>query len=404
MAPAGSSDAVIFAERREMFGGGEAVSEVVRAEWLIAERVIAETFAPAEGVERRAGADEGADAVMSLMMLTKTPSTLSDGGPSSQARHMLVKWRGLPYESSTWEAEAALRYVDGGTDALAAFAAANSAVEANDAAVANDRLRHEPKSPAADATAPFSKLEIQPAHIGGPGLALYPYQLEGLNWLRYAWHARRNVILADEMGLGARQRIAEIRRSDASPRHIPEIIARRQPSAQTASRRRAGKTITSVSLVASIVAEGTRGPFLVIAPLGTLPAWEREFKKWAGDLNAVCYHGTQASRRICRRTEFGFFGNLSGPFKPHVVVTSYEIALADQATLGKTRCAPAASQSPTPPRGRAHAFRQGRARDFRCARLAGGRSSSSMRGIASRRSRRSSSKRFECSTRARGSC
>lgn len=214
MAPAGSSDAVIYSERREMYGGGEAVGEVVRAEWLIAERVIAETFAPAEGVERRAGADEGADAVMSLMMLTKTPSTLSDGGPSSQARHVLVKWRGLPYESSTWEAEAALRYVDGGTDALAAFAAVNSAVQANDAAVANDRLRHEPRSPAADATASFTKLEIQPAHIGGPGLALYPYQLEGLNWLRYAWHARRNVILADEMGLGARQRIAEMHRGD----------------------------------------------------------------------------------------------------------------------------------------------------------------------------------------------
>ena len=31
---------------------------------------------------------------------------------------------------------------------------------------------------------------------------LYPYQLEGLNWLFHAWVNRSNVILADEMGLG----------------------------------------------------------------------------------------------------------------------------------------------------------------------------------------------------------
>jgi len=31
---------------------------------------------------------------------------------------------------------------------------------------------------------------------------LHPYQLEGVNWLRYAWHKRQGAILADEMGLG----------------------------------------------------------------------------------------------------------------------------------------------------------------------------------------------------------
>ena len=31
---------------------------------------------------------------------------------------------------------------------------------------------------------------------------MYPYQLEGLNWLYFAWEQRKHVILADEMGLG----------------------------------------------------------------------------------------------------------------------------------------------------------------------------------------------------------
>ena len=32
--------------------------------------------------------------------------------------------------------------------------------------------------------------------------SLHPYQLEGLNFLRYAWSKQTHVILADEMGLG----------------------------------------------------------------------------------------------------------------------------------------------------------------------------------------------------------
>lgn len=34
------------------------------------------------------------------------------------------------------------------------------------------------------------------------GGELHPYQLEGLNWLYFAWEQRKHVILADEMGLG----------------------------------------------------------------------------------------------------------------------------------------------------------------------------------------------------------
>lgn len=33
-------------------------------------------------------------------------------------------------------------------------------------------------------------------------MCLHPYQLEGLNWLRYSWSHGTDTILADEMGLG----------------------------------------------------------------------------------------------------------------------------------------------------------------------------------------------------------
>lgn len=46
------------------------------------------------------------------------------------------------------------------------------------------------------------KFEHQPDYITDTGGTLHPYQLEGLNWLRYSWANETDTILADEMGLG----------------------------------------------------------------------------------------------------------------------------------------------------------------------------------------------------------
>lgn len=52
-----------------------------------------------------------------------------------------------------------------------------------------------------------------------------------------------------------------------------------------------GKTVQSMSFVHHLHTKlGYRGPFLVIAPLSTLPHWLREFEGWS-DLNVVVYHG-----------------------------------------------------------------------------------------------------------------
>ena len=75
------------------------------------------------------------------------------------------------------------------------------------------------------------------------GRQLRSYQLEGLNWMRLHWYLGRNVILGDEMGLG--------------------------------------KTAQSLALLQSLRRlEGVQGPFLIVAPLSTLPHWERELSLW----------------------------------------------------------------------------------------------------------------------------
>lgn len=45
------------------------------------------------------------------------------------------------------------------------------------------------------------------------------------------------------------------------------------------------------------------GPFLLVLPLSTLNAWQREFNNWAPDINVIVYIGDRDSRRIVRERE-----------------------------------------------------------------------------------------------------
>ena len=46
------------------------------------------------------------------------------------------------------------------------------------------------------------KYERQPEYLDATGGTLHPYQMEGLNWLRFSGAQGTDTILADEMGLG----------------------------------------------------------------------------------------------------------------------------------------------------------------------------------------------------------
>uniref|UniRef100_A0A8C8EQV8 Helicase, lymphoid specific n=1 Tax=Oncorhynchus tshawytscha TaxID=74940 RepID=A0A8C8EQV8_ONCTS len=79
------------------------------------------------------------------------------------------------------------------------------------------------------------------------GGVMRSYQIEGVEWLRMLWENGINGILADEMGLG--------------------------------------KTIQCIAHVAMMLERKVMGPFLVVAPLSTLPNWINEFKRFTPEVS-----------------------------------------------------------------------------------------------------------------------
>lgn len=94
-----------------------------------------------------------------------------------------------------------------------------------------------------------------------------------------------------------------------------------------------GKTIQCVSLIAHLLTKGVSGPFLVVAPLATLPNWVREFEKWLPNQPVVRYHGPAAERDHLLKTVLHpkLRRNPDYPF----IVTSFEVAIRDQSKLEK---------------------------------------------------------------------
>lgn len=191
---------------------------------------------------------------------------------SGQGNFYLCKWRALGYAESTWEWEGDIRgFSEGASEKVDEFLARQYGKRSN-----------------AAGSRSFKRYKEQPEYFS-KDLALRDYQLDGLNWLLYSWCRRVNVILADEMGLG--------------------------------------KTIQSVCFLTSLKVDyGTSGPTLLVVPLSTIDAWQREFGLWAGDrLNVIVYTGDAESRATVRKYEF------PGGFD--VLLTTYELVLKDHALL-----------------------------------------------------------------------
>ena len=191
-------------------------------------------------------------------------------------KHYLVKWRSLPYEDCTWELEN-----DVDPNKIGDFYRWRDPPP--DELVFKRRGRkHE-----------WKKWDKTPDYKNNN--ALRPYQLEGVNWLLFSWYNGRNCLLADEMGLG--------------------------------------KTIQALCFLDGIFQYGVRGPFLVIAPLSTIPNWQREFELWS-DMNVIVYHGSQTSRNMLAEYEMYYKDNENGErrkdaYKFHVLITTYECVITD---------------------------------------------------------------------------
>ncbi|KAI9278311.1 SNF2 family N-terminal domain-containing protein [Phascolomyces articulosus] len=198
----------------------------------------------------------------------------------------LVKWNGLFYDASTWESEEDLRKID--VEKIDEFHARRQ--------IPQQKLADSPQRPTPMVT-PFQHYEKSPEYKYGNELR--SYQLEGLNWLRFCYYNYRSCILADEMGLG--------------------------------------KTVQSVALLNDIYFNlGIRGPFLIIAPLSTVPHWIRAINAWT-DLNVIDFRGSNQARSLIVETEF-YYKDMQGltipnRYKFDVIVTTYEMASAGASLL-----------------------------------------------------------------------
>ncbi|CAA2968529.1 CHD3-type chromatin-remodeling factor PICKLE [Olea europaea subsp. europaea] len=177
---------------------------------------------------------------------------------AEEEKEYLVKWKDLSYDECYWELESDIasfqkeiekfKTIQSHCDKISKV---KQKISARDATDSKKKLKE------------FQHYESNPGFLSGG--SLHPYQLEGLNFLRFAWSKQTHVILADEMGLG--------------------------------------KTIQSIAFLASLFEEKI-SPHLVIAPLSTLRNWEREFATWAPQMNVVMYVGTAQARSMIREYEF----------------------------------------------------------------------------------------------------
>ncbi|KAH9386092.1 uncharacterized protein NEMAJ01_0988 [Nematocida major] len=182
----------------------------------------------------------------------------------------LTKWRKFPYESSTFEYYDHLSDCEGFEQAHGEFV----------------RRRERATLQSTPVGWRPSRDRVPEHFVFKGGRELRAYQKEGVSWLVNKWLFRQSCILADEMGLG--------------------------------------KTVQSVALIDTIITKcGMKRPAFVVAPLSTIPHWEREFAAWT-DLRVLVYHGSQAAREIMQDFEFRTGNGLLFD----VILTTYEMAIA----------------------------------------------------------------------------
>uniref|UniRef100_A0A4W5RY56 Chromodomain helicase DNA binding protein 5 n=1 Tax=Hucho hucho TaxID=62062 RepID=A0A4W5RY56_9TELE len=231
--------------------------------------------------------------------------------------HYMIKWRDLPYDQCTWEVDdfdvpeynhSKHSYWDHRSQMIGDDQRP-LVVRKGKKGKEEEKRREREIPPDAPIIDPTIKFEHQPWYINATGGTLHPYQLEGLNWLRFSWAQGTDTILADEMGLG--------------------------------------KTVQTIVFLYSLYKEGhSKGPYLVSAPLSTIINWEREFEMWAPDFYVVTYTGDKDSRAVIRENEFTFEDSTvktgrkvfrmkkDSAIKFHVLLTSYELITIDQTILG----------------------------------------------------------------------
>lgn len=225
-----------------------------------------------------------------------------------QEEVFLVKWKGLPYNESTWEFIAELEdneieiqhYRDSQTRLLNLVnnipSKKTAKIDPNFNKLANLKTLFE------------SGVNLSVDEIPVIDIVLRDYQVEAVNWLLYMYVNNRSCILADEMGLG--------------------------------------KTIQSCSFLETIrEKEYSNGVSMVIAPLSTIKFWQSTFAENTKS-NVVLFYGSAEERNFIKDYEFSENPNYDprkknngdlGLWLPHfnVMITTYEVCQNDATFLKK---------------------------------------------------------------------
>jgi chromodomain-helicase-DNA-binding protein 1 len=195
-----------------------------------------------------------------------------------------VKWKGLVYEYCTWESGALVSTL--------AQTEIDRYLDRSHRQVVSNKSETNPQT-----RRKFERIGVQPDYVKNG--TLRDFQVKGLNFLAYNWVKGNNVILADEMGLG--------------------------------------KTVQTVAFMNWLRHDrGQQGPFIVVAPLSTIPSWAETLDHWTPDMNYVVYNGKEKSRDIIKRYELLVDGDVRQP-KFNLLLTTYEYVLMDAAFLSQLK-------------------------------------------------------------------
>lgn len=206
---------------------------------------------------------------------TKIDRILTELQDEENNKLVLIKWKKLPYENSTFELVEEAMKCEGFEEELKNYKN-------------RKRMRHM-RMPVDWRPNRENQIKLSEDKVYAHGNKLRSYQIEGVNWLLNRWYYKQSCIMADEMGLG--------------------------------------KTVQSVTFVNALFQEFEyTAPALIVAPLSTIVNWEREFKNWT-DLRVLTYHGSIQARDIINDYEFSIkTGNISVRLFD-VIITTYEMAM-----------------------------------------------------------------------------
>ncbi len=230
--------------------------------------------------ERRREKFEEYKSVERIVTSKRLPATIT----SKTTLQYLIKWKRLYYDECTWEDANEIAQI--APEQIEQFQKRiNSKIAPT---LSSNYVSHRPK---------FEKLSVQPSYVKGGELR--DFQLTGVNWMAFLWSRNENGILADEMGLG--------------------------------------KTVQTVAFLSWLIyARKQHGPFLVVVPLSTVPAWQETFDLWAPDLNYIMYLGNAKSRQMIRQHEF-YVTEKNKKAKFNILITTYEYILKDRSELGQIK-------------------------------------------------------------------